>query len=136
MSPPSPCVAAPVNSEIEPELLRDSTDPGIQVTETLHSHLLRSNCPVTGQPDWASVLIAYQGPRINEAALLKYLVSFRNHNDYHEQCLERIFMDLKHHCGPEALTVYAAYTRRGGLDINPFRSDWQDPPPNIRQWRQ
>ena len=68
--------------------------------------------------------------------LLKYLVSFRNHNDYHEQCVERIFMDLKTHCEPDELTVYAAYTRRGGLDIDPFRSDWQDPPANVGQWRQ
>lgn len=121
---------------VNPELLAGSIDGSEPVEETLHSHLLRSNCPVTGQPDWASVMIAYRGPRIDEAALLRYLVSFRTHNDYHEQCVERIFMDLLSHCRPEALTVQACYTRRGGLDINPFRSNWQDPPPNRRLWRQ
>ncbi len=121
---------------VNPALLEGSTDAGDPVEETVHSHLLRTNCPVTGQPDWASVLIAYRGPRIDDHALLKYLVSFRNHNDYHEQCVERIFMDLLTHCRPGALTVQACYTRRGGLDINPFRSNWQDPPPNRRLWRQ
>jgi 7-cyano-7-deazaguanine reductase len=122
--------------DVKPELLDRAADPGNEVEQTLHSHLLRSNCPVTGQPDWASVLIAYRGPRIQETALLKYLVSFRNHDDYHEQCVERIFVDIKSHCRPEALTVQAFYTRRGGLDINPFRSDWQDPPPHRRLLRQ
>jgi 7-cyano-7-deazaguanine reductase len=122
--------------EVNPELLDRAVDSGNVVEETLHSHLLRSNCPVTGQPDWASVLIAYRGPRIEESALLKYLVSFRNHDDYHEQCVERMFVDIKSRCRPEALTVQAFYTRRGGLDINPFRSDWQDPPPHGRLLRQ
>lgn len=121
---------------VNPALLEGSADAGHPVEDTVHSHLLRSNCPVTGQPDWASVLIAYRGPRIDDGALLKYLVSFRNHNDYHEQCVERIFMDLLTHCRPEALTVQACYTRRGGLDINPFRSNWQEPPPGRRLWRQ
>lgn len=121
---------------VNPALLEGVANASDPAEDTLHSNLLRSNCPVTGQPDWASVLIAYRGARIDDAALLKYLVSFRNHNDYHEQCVERIFMDLLTHCQPEALTVQACYTRRGGLDINPFRSNWQDPPPNRRLWRQ
>ena len=99
--------------------------------ETLVSHLFRSNCPVTGQPDWASVQVRYRGPRIERAGLLRYLVSFRTHNGFHEQCVERIFLDLLERCGPEALSVYARYTRRGGLDINPWRATpgYAVPPP-------
>jgi 7-cyano-7-deazaguanine reductase len=93
------------------------------VEETLVSHLLKSNCPVTGQPDWASVQIHYRGARIDREGLLRYLVSFRMHDDFHEQCVERIFVDLANHCSPAALSVYARYTRRGGLDINPWRSN-------------
>ena len=92
------------------------------VEETLLSDLLRSNCPVTGQPDWGSVQIAYRGAPIDRAGLLRYLVSFRTHSEFHEQCVERIFMDVTARCAPERLSVYARYTRRGGLDINPFRS--------------
>jgi 7-cyano-7-deazaguanine reductase len=92
------------------------------IEETVVSHLLRSNCPVTGQPDWGSVQIAYRGAPIDHAGLLRYLVSFRNHNEFHEQCVERIFVDLMARCAPQRLSVYARYTRRGGLDINPFRS--------------
>ncbi len=92
------------------------------VAETLLSNLLKSNCPVTGQPDWASVRIDYAGAPIDRAGLLRYLVSFREHRDFHEHCVERIFMDLTEHCRPARLDVYARYTRRGGLDINPFRS--------------
>lgn len=92
------------------------------VTETLYSHLLKSNCPVTGQPDWASVQIEYTGKQIQHAGLLQYIVSLREHNEFHEQCVERIFMDITRICQPESLTVQARYTRRGGLDINPFRS--------------
>lgn len=92
------------------------------VTETLHSHLLKSNCLITNQPDWGSVEIEYTGKQINQEALLRYLVSFREHNEFHEQCVERIFCDLMQYCQPEQLSVYARYTRRGGLDINPFRS--------------
>lgn len=121
---------------VNPDLLRLAADSSGVIEETLHSHLLRSNCPVTGQPDWASIVVTYQGPRIDEASLLKYLVSFRNHDDYHEQCVERIYVDVKARCQTEALTVQAFYTRRGGLDINPFRSDWQDPPPHARLLRQ
>lgn len=92
------------------------------VDETLVSHLLKSNCPVTGQPDWASVQIAYRGPRIDRDGLLRYLVSYRQHSDFHEACVERIFSDLLRVCAPSKLAVYARYTRRGGLDINPFRA--------------
>ncbi len=98
-----------------------SADDGMVVDEVLHSALLKSNCPVTGQPDWASVRIAYRGPRIDPAGLLRYLVSFRDHGDFHEQCVERIFVDLQARCRPRALSVEARYTRRGGLDINPWR---------------
>ena len=106
------------------------------VEETLHSHLLKSNCLVTSQPDWGSVVIRYKGPKLDREKLLRYLISFRQHNEFHEQCIERIFTDLKHFCAPEQLTVHARYTRRGGLDINPFRSDWEPVPANLRLIRQ
>ncbi|GAA0887499.1 NADPH-dependent 7-cyano-7-deazaguanine reductase QueF [Rhodanobacter soli] len=106
------------------------------VAETLVSHLLRSNCPVTGQPDWGSVQIAYRGAPIDHAGLLRYLVSFRTHNEFHEQCVERIFVDLTQRCVPQRLSVYARYTRRGGLDINPFRSSAPATPGNPRTVRQ
>ena len=105
---------------VNPQLLK-ILDERVDET-TVYSHLLKSNCLVTGQPDWGSVLITYSGQRIDEASLLQYLVSFRNHNEFHEQCVERIFSDLMKHCSPTSLTVYARYTRRGGLDINPIRS--------------
>jgi 7-cyano-7-deazaguanine reductase len=92
------------------------------VEEKLVSHLLKSNCPVTSQPDWASLQIYYRGPRIDRAGLLRYIISYREHNDFHEQCAERIFMDILQQCRPTKLSVYARYTRRGGLDINPFRA--------------
>ncbi len=104
------------------------------VTEVLYSNLLKSNCPVTHQPDWGSVQIAYQGKKINPEGLLRYLVSFRNHNDFHEQCIERIFMDILRNCQPEELTIYGRYTRRGGLDINPYRST-KKAPFNIKNHR-
>ena len=119
-----------------PELLDGAAAGGEPVEEALHSHLLKSNCLVTRQPDWASVLIRYRGPRIDRAALLRYLVSFRRHSEFHEQCVERIFTDLRRHCRTEWLTVYARYTRRGGLDINPFRSDFETDLPNWRLARQ
>ena len=99
------------------------------VRETLSSRLLKSNCPVTGQPDWASVQIRYLGRALDRAALLRYLVSFRNHAEFHEHCVERIFTDIMAACRPEQLTVYARYTRRGGLDINPWRSNAATAPP-------
>lgn len=103
-----------------PEFL--SSDPELKADEVLVSHLLKSNCPVTGQPDWASVQVRYAGPRIARDGLLRYLVSFRQHSDFHEACVERIFMDIQRQCAPTRLAVYARYTRRGGLDINPFRA--------------
>ena len=106
------------------------------ISETLVSHLLRSNCPVTGQPDWGSVQIVYHGAPIDHAGLLRYLVSFRNHNEFHEHCVERIFVDLTARCAPQQLSVYARYTRRGGLDINPFRSTAATQPDNVRTPRQ
>lgn len=96
-------------------------DPGRQVEETLVSDLLKSNCPVTGQPDWASLSLRYRGPRIDREGLLRYLVSFREHAEFHEQCVERIFQDVMARCRPQSLQVLARYTRRGGLDINPWR---------------
>ena len=99
-----------------------SVDANTDSDETLASALLKSNCPVTGQPDWASLRIAYRGPRIDRAGLLRYLVSFRDHAGFHEQCVERIFVDVLAHCRPRALSVDARYTRRGGLDINPWRA--------------
>ncbi len=106
------------------------------VTESLYSHLLRSLCPVTDQPDLGSVMISYRGPQIDRAGLLRYIVSFRQHNDFHEACVERMFMDILRHCKPEQLTVYARYQRRGGIDINPFRSNFAAPPGRIRLRRQ
>lgn len=118
-----------------PELL--TTQAGAILEETLYSHLLKSNCLVTGQPDWAMLVIRYRGRPIDRAGLLRYIVSFRNHNEFHEQCVERIFTDLLARCRPEALAVHARYTRRGGLDINPFRSTGDFPAPdNTREIRQ
>ncbi|AVS95211.1 NADPH-dependent 7-cyano-7-deazaguanine reductase QueF [Paracidovorax avenae] len=119
-----------------PELLHANHGEA-PVTETLTSHLLKSNCLVTGQPDWGSVRIQYSGAQIDQAGLLQYLISFRNHNEFHEQCVERIFMDLWTRCRPIKLSVYARYTRRGGLDINPLRTSHpQALPANIRTARQ
>ena len=99
-----------------------TTHAADDVSETLVSHLLKSNCLVTGQPDWATLYIRYRGKPIDRAGLLRYVVSFREHNEFHEQCVERVFVDVMAHCRPTALAVWARYTRRGGLDINPFRS--------------
>jgi len=112
------------------------TTGGDSVEEELHSHLLRSNCPVTHQPDMGSVLIRYRGPAIDRESLLSYIVSFRQHKDFHEACVERMFLDIKARCGPDNLTVHARYNRRGGLDINPFRSDFETTAENLRLWRQ
>lgn len=117
-----------------------SVDSDISVkNEVLCSNLLKSNCLVTGQPDWGSVKIIYSGQRINHEGLLKYIVSFRNHNEFHEQCIERMFVDIQKHCNPNTLSVEARYTRRGGLDINPFRSsnlNKEFTPSNLRLVRQ
>ena len=116
-----------------PDLLIASGDA---VTETLFSHSLRSLCPVTSQPDIGSVMVTYTGPQIDRASLLKYIVSYREHNDFHEACVERMFLDIRERCQTEKLTVYARYQRRGGIDINPFRSDVESDPQNLRIWRQ
>jgi len=119
-----------------PEILKADFDAA-PVEETLVSHLLKSNCLVTGQPDWASVQIKYAGPQIDQESLLRYLIGFREHNEFHEQCVERIFTDILRHCRPQKLTVYARYTRRGGLDINPWRTNHSGQrPPNLRTARQ
>jgi 7-cyano-7-deazaguanine reductase len=119
-----------------PELLSAAFDEA-PVSEVFTSNLLKSNCLVTGQPDWGSVRISYEGPQIDQGELLQYIVSFRNHNEFHEQCVERIFMDIWTRCKPIKLSVYARYTRRGGLDINPFRTSYpQAVPQNIRTARQ
>ena len=104
---------------VEPKYLTVSDEV---VEEVVYSDLLKSNCLVTNQPDWGSVQISYKGKKIEREGLLKYLVSYRNHNEFHEQCIERIFVDIMRICNPESLTVYGRYTRRGGLDINPYRS--------------
>ncbi len=107
------------------------------VDEALVSHLLKSNCPVTGQPDWASVQIRYRGARIDRAGLLRYLISYRSHSGFHEQCVERIFRDIAARCSPQHVSVYARYTRRGGIDINPYRATPGMPPPTaMRSARQ
>jgi 7-cyano-7-deazaguanine reductase len=121
----------------DPALLKADTNAP-PVEETLVSHLLKSNCLITGQPDWASVQIRYVGQAINQEGLLKYLIGFRQHNEFHEQCVERIFMDLLRRCQPQKLAVYARYTRRGGIDINPWRSNFStgQRPSNLRNARQ
>ena len=112
------------------------TESNSDVSEALHSHLLRSLCPVTGQPDSGSVQIKYRGPRIDRDGLLRYIVSYRQHADFHENCVERMFIDIMDRCSPTELTVYARYQRRGGIDINPFRSNFETTPPNPRLWQQ
>jgi 7-cyano-7-deazaguanine reductase len=121
---------------LDPALLEGAVDLQNVVDEQLYSHLLKSNCLVTNQPDWGSVLIRYRGGRIDRESLLRYLISFRQHNEFHEQCVERIFVDLMRYCQPQKLTVYARYTRRGGLDINPFRSNFEARIANLRSARQ
>ena len=125
------------NYSPSPEILKAAHDEE-PVEEKLVSHLLKSNCLVTGQPDWASVQIHYAGPQIDQESLLKYLIGFREHNEFHEQCVERIFVDILRQCAPQQLAVYARYTRRGGLDINPWRSNFSTAknPPNLRGARQ
>ena len=128
--------STPTCTNPDPSLLSAAEDEA-PVEETLVSDLLRSNCPVTGQPDWGSVQIHYVGPQIDHAGLLRYIISFRNHTGFHEQCVERIFLDILHACKPVKLAVYARYTRRGGADINPFRTNYNQPmPDNARNARQ
>lgn len=117
-------------------LLKNSSKKKELVIESLYSNLFKSNCPITNQPDWASINIIYNGQKISHTALLKYLVSFRNHNEFHEECIERIFNDIQEICKPRKLSVYARYTRRGGIDINPWRSNIFFEPDFIRLSRQ
>lgn len=111
------------------------TEDGV-IEERLHSHLLKSNCLVTGQPDWGSLYIHYKGKKIDHAGLLKYIISFRSHQEFHEHCIERIYTDLMHLCRPEFLSIFGKYTRRGGLEINPFRSSTHSEAVNFRTKRQ
>ena len=120
--------------DVAPELLGCAS--GERVAETWTSGLLRSLCPVTSQPDFGSVMVRYEGPRLQPESLLAYIVSFREHQDFHEACVERMFTDLLARCGMDKLTVYARYQRRGGLDINPFRSNFEAVPPEARAWNQ
>lgn len=124
------------NLPADPNLLEVNESFG-PIEQCLVSHLLKSNCPVTGQPDWASIQIRYQGRPILEEGLLRYLIGFRQLGEFHEHCVETIFCDIKRQCKPEKLSVYARYTRRGGLDINPFRTDHNSAwPDNTRHSRQ
>ena len=116
-----------------PDLLVSGGPP---CTERLFSNLLKTNCPVTGQPDWATLVIEYTGPRIDHAGLLRYFVSFREHTGFHENCVEQIFVDITGYCNPEKLFVHACFTRRGGIDINPFRSSYTMVPETLRYTRQ
>lgn len=120
--------------DVEPLLLQADTETIVH--EELYTDLLRSLCPVTSQPDIGSLAIHYHGPKIDRHSLLKYIVSFREHNDFHEACIERMFVDIEARCHPEKLSVYARYQRRGGIDINPFRSNFETQPRNVRIWRQ
>jgi 7-cyano-7-deazaguanine reductase len=123
------------NYDFNPDHLINATGSEY-IAETLSSNLLKSNCLVTHQPDWGSVVIKYEGNKIDKEKLLRYLISFRMHNEFHEQCVERIFNDINRHCSPEKLSVFARYTRRGGLDINPFRSNFEEFPSVTRLVRQ
>lgn len=127
--------AACTDREVDASKLHADSDR--IVTEDLYTHLLRSLCPVTGQPDIGSLQISYRGPKIDRASLLRYIVSYRRHHDFHEACVERMFLDLMSHCRPQKLSIHAHYQRRGGIDINPFRcSDANERPLNRRLWRQ
>ena len=118
------------------EPVRLLADQGAERSETLYSHLLRSLCPVTGQPDWATLVVRYIGAPISQVALLRYVVALRNHQGFHEQIIEQVFSDILAQCQPRQLSVYGRFTRRGGLDINPFRSNFEDRPLNRRVVRQ
>ena len=120
--------------QINAELLE--ADPDRIIKESLHSHLLKSNCPMTGLPDWGSLAIEYVGPAISKPSLLKYIISYRQHGDFHENCIERIFVDIMAKCQPEKLSISGFYLRRGGIDINPFRSNHEDASVNLRLARQ
>ena len=134
----------PEGESIDGFYKEDFSDPfigiihGIAVkNEQIYSNLLKSNCPVTLQPDWGTLMITYSGPKINRFSLLHYILSLRNLNEFHEQCIEKIYMEINKNCQPDYLQVYGRYTRRGGIDINPYRSTMNDPvPENIRTFRQ
>ncbi|MEM7080951.1 MAG: NADPH-dependent 7-cyano-7-deazaguanine reductase QueF [Pseudomonadota bacterium] len=117
-------------------LLLEVEDIDRVVREVVYTDLFRSLCPVTGQPDFASIAIDYAGPAISRESLLRYLVSFRNHQAFHESTIEQIYCDLRRRCQPQSLTVYGRFLRRGGLDINPYRSSSADPAPMLRLSRQ
>ncbi|MCB1213228.1 MAG: NADPH-dependent 7-cyano-7-deazaguanine reductase QueF [Chlamydiia bacterium] len=121
---------------VAPELLKclEGADGEVNVEEAFHTHLLKSNCLVTGQPDWGTLTVRYRGKAIDPAGLLKYVISFRDHNGFAEMCVERIFCDLMERCQPDELTVYACYTRRGGLDICPFRTNGTGQLLRLRAW--
>lgn len=119
--------------QVEPAFLKTSEET---VEEAVYSDLLKSNCLATGQPDWGSLYINYAGRKIDHVGLLKYIISFRNHSGFAEHCVEQIFYDIMQRCKPEKLSVYARYTKRGGLDINPFRSNFEKYPENLRHIRQ
>lgn len=136
-TPPGDCIDALAGQALAPapraEMLAVETGADAQV---LYSHLLRSLCPVTAQPDWATVIVSCEGARLEPASLLSYILSFRNHQEFHEQCVERMFTDIQLACAPRRLSVQALYTRRGGLDINPFRATDAMPAPRLRTARQ
>ena len=143
----SPWLKAECIDDLDVECTTYSPDPKLlgvetrengddKVSETLCSHLLKSNCPVTGQPDWASLYITYSGPKIDREGLLQYIVSMRGHQDFHEHCVETIYCSIRDYCQPEKLAVYARYTRRGGLDINPIRFNYSVPIDNFKLSRQ
>ncbi len=119
----------------DPQLLEIEEGNHI-VSETLSSDLLKSNCPVTGQPDWGTVYVRYRGAAISREGLLRYIISYREHQDFHEHCVEQMFLHIQSQCHPQELTVFARYTRRGGLDINPFRTNCDEEPFNVRLVRQ
>jgi 7-cyano-7-deazaguanine reductase len=123
-----------INQDGDP--VRLLADQGAERNETLYSHLLRSLCPVTGQPDWATLVVRYTGAPISQLTLLRYVIALRNHQGFHEQIIEQVFSDIMDQCQPRLLTVYGRFTRRGGLDINPFRSNFEDRPRNRRVVRQ
>jgi len=127
---------APLRPQSLAEAAQSLKSQGPPVTQHLYSELLRSLCPVTAQPDWATLVVQCTGPALDEASLLAYVVAYREHQGFHEQCVERIFLDLWRRCGLTALTVYARYTRRGGIDINPLRSTAEALPVMGRTWRQ
>ena len=134
LSPPREDFALPAPGTRD---LSPRRSPGAErVTEALHTHLFRSLCPITGQPDWASVLVQYTGAPVEPAGLLQYLVSFRRHAAFHEDTVEQVFVDFMQQCRPDELTVYGRFLRRGGLDINPFRSTSDDSAPELRLSRQ